>query len=372
MHSPYPLVDVLRALAALTVVLYHVIELGQWSSFPSTGAWLVFRIGWIGVDCFFVISGFVIALSAVREYQRQPIGYWRSFAIRRLTRIAPLYLLTCTLYLFLVHPQQLQQSWQALLANVLSHALFVHNLHPQTIYAMNGPSWSIGLEMQFYALVMLITPWLARVSIWRMVASLALFAWGYRYAITWFLPPGQADPQLQQIYTVQLPGTLDQFALGMAFGLAIARNEGRLAALLQPAWRNCLMWSALAVVLSVPAWMIFWRHPGYWNEIGMVVFWRTLLAAVFVCALGAVMTFPYARLRALRPLCYLGEISYGIYLWHMLVLLTLIELPQLRGTPLLAKTFVGTVVLASMSWHLFERPLLDKVKRRPGPGRSAC
>lgn len=363
LSSPYPLIDALRALAAITVVWYHVIEVGQWSTFPHTGPALIMRIGWIGVDCFFVISGFVITLSALKDQQRQPDGYWKAFAMRRLARIVPLYALTCVMYVLLVRPQLLQAPLLEQVRQWLSHALFVHNLHASTAHTINGPNWSIGLEMQFYLLVMLLAPWLARTASWRMVIVLVVVAWGYRYGVTFVQKPGEAGPYLQSLYTVQLPGTLDQFALGMALGMAVARG-GRLMAWLQPGWRPFLAWASGCVVLGVAAWQIFWSHPEYWNTLGMIVFWRTLLGAVFACALAAAMSFPLASAMVLRPLCYLGKISYGIYLWHMLVLLTLLELPELRGAPLLVKVLAGTVLLASISWHFFERPVLERVRQR--------
>jgi len=64
-HTVFPAVDVLRGIAALLVLGYHVVEIGKWASFPVTGPALLVRVGWIGVDMFFVISGFVIGLSTL-------------------------------------------------------------------------------------------------------------------------------------------------------------------------------------------------------------------------------------------------------------------------------------------------------------------
>ena len=106
----YPLIDVLRGFAALIVVFYHVIEVGAWKDFPTTGLAMLPRIGWIGVDLFFVISGFVIGKTAMEGYAKG--GNWRAiYTNRRIRRIAPLYLATMVCYLFLVHPNVLLQGW---------------------------------------------------------------------------------------------------------------------------------------------------------------------------------------------------------------------------------------------------------------------
>jgi len=73
----FPLVDALRGIAALLVLIYHVIEISGWQSFPSTGPALLFRIGWIGVDLFFVISGLVIGRAAIIGISTQPSS-WKS------------------------------------------------------------------------------------------------------------------------------------------------------------------------------------------------------------------------------------------------------------------------------------------------------
>jgi peptidoglycan/LPS O-acetylase OafA/YrhL len=140
----FPNINLLRAFAALLVLVYHVIELGPWPDFPSSGPLLTFRAGWVGVDLFFVISGFVIGLSAIRLYRDGDSDYRRTFMRRRLARIVPLYLVTCVAFLILVQPAVLSLPWPKLLVQFASHLLFLHNLHPALHGAINGPNWSVA------------------------------------------------------------------------------------------------------------------------------------------------------------------------------------------------------------------------------------
>jgi peptidoglycan/LPS O-acetylase OafA/YrhL len=74
----FPGLDLLRGFAAISVVIYHVVELFDWQRL--SGDILVcrwFRVGWMGVDLFFVISGFVVTLSALKLFERNPAG-WRA------------------------------------------------------------------------------------------------------------------------------------------------------------------------------------------------------------------------------------------------------------------------------------------------------
>ena len=69
----------------------------------------------------------------------------------------------------------------------------------------------------------------------------------------------------------------------------------------------------------------------------------------------------------MRPFRYLGEISYGIYLWHLPVLLTLLEKTTWQGGRLLGATMIFTIILASLSWHGFEKLWLTKSNEKVKP-----
>lgn len=353
----YPLIDALRGFAALWVVFFHVIGVGDWKDFPTTGIALLPRIGWLGVDLFLVISGFVIGRSAIEGFNAG--GAWRSsYTERRLRRIVPLYILTLACSAILVQPAVLRQGWTSVL-DVAAHLLFLHNLAPTTHGSINGPSWSIALEMQFYALMLLATPWIARSPWWKVVTVWAGLAIAWRYGTTVVLPPGSANPHFQFMASTQLPGVLDEFVAGI--GLAKLAMAGKLN--YRP-WRM-LAWVLAAVVLLGAAWTaLFTTQPGFWSHHGMVILWRSLLAAGLVSTLACVVMLPGDGGWMTRPLRYLGEISYGIYLWHFPVLLTLIAHTPLKGWALLLATLASTLALAALSWHGFEKFWL---RPRPAP-----
>ena len=362
----YPLIDVIRAAAALLVLVYHVIALGQWSSFPNSLWTAPFQYGWIGVDLFLVVSGFVITLSAARARLRQPHAFRWPFMQRRLSRLVPLYALSSVVFIFLVRPDLLLGSAAGMARQVLSHVFFLQNLSPDTHGVINGVTWSLALEMQFYIALILSIGWLLRLGALRSLALMMGVAWAWRFGTTLFLVPGEAAAHLQVIYTTELPGTLDAFGIGIALALAVFKGEGFGAGRLKAGWGNFALWLGLATCLITLAGAVLLRHGGnYWTLPGMVIFWRTLLAMGFGASLAAIITCPLKGAGILRPVRYLGQISYGIYLWHMPVLLVLLTQPSLRGSRLLACTLIGAISLASLSWHLMESHWANTDRQRP-------
>ncbi len=343
----FPLIDVLRGLAALLVVFYHVLAYREWVNFPSTGLGKLPMTGWVGVDLFFVISGFVIGKAAMEASQSgKPWRY--DYCERRLRRIAPLYVATLVLYLVLVKPDLLHQGWTSVY-QIGMHLGFVHNLWHQTHGSINSPNWSVGLEMQFYVLMAVCAPWLARAAGWKIFVTWTSIAIIWRYGTTLVLPPGSSMPMLQFIYTSQLPGVLDEFVFGICVAKLLQANA------LKFAWSRFIAWVLTALGLLSLAWITVPPEVMYWKDPTAIVFWRPLACAGFAALLVCLVMIPSSGGRLLRPFRYLGEISYGIYLWHMPVLLTLLRETPWQGVQLLAATMGCTTILASLSWHGFER-----------------
>ncbi len=359
----YPLIDVLRGFAALSVVVYHVIAHFDWTDFPSDGLLVWFRIGWMGVDLFFVISGVVISLSAFALIDKMGGSFHREFAERRLRRIVPLHYLTCFVFLVFVTPEILG-AFNAKM-NIFSHLGFFHNLSTNFAGAINGPNWSVAVEVQFYLLILILAPVL-RTCRWWLIPAVALpIAWAWRYGAFAMVPiDGTVGPYFRFWASTQLPGTLDQFAAGVLLARFLRwGGPERLFPALSPALRATFAVAAASVLIWIML-QVFWPRASFWDLAGMVVFWRTFAAFAFAAVILAACTLNFAGLiRWTAPLRYLGTISYGIYLWHLSVILSLKRAGLFQSQSALIAVLVCTLILAIGSWHLFEKPLLVRRKK---------
>jgi peptidoglycan/LPS O-acetylase OafA/YrhL len=348
-------INLLRAFAALAVVVFHVVEHSRWSDFPREGLLSTFRAGWLGVDLFFTVSGFVIGYSALILYRADPARFQRRYWARRLTRILPLYLLTLALWIALCWPGFFDMPWQAWARHLGSHLAFVHSFWPDTFGSIDGANWSLALEMHFYLAVALLVPWIARTPGWRIWLYGALVAWAWRaFTLTRY---GGYDEWLLFTRTSQLPGVLDEFCAGIFLAkLVIERPVAS-----RGAW---LPWLAGAAVLGTATMSVFWRHAAYWEFPFMVLFWRTALGAFFLCVLAAAVRLPQALAsRWMAPVNALGEVSYGIYLWHLFAVELFVHAWGMERMPALLAVLALTLALSIASWTLLEKPAMRLARR---------
>ena len=355
-----PNVDKLRGFAAMSVVLYHVIELTQWTGYPVDGLYYWGRIGWMGVDIFFVISGFVISLSAWSLFDRYGGSWSQYYWQRRLTRILPLYLVTMGVFITLVQPQWLSIAPAKAAWHGITHLLFVHNLFPGTHGSINGANWSIGVEMQFYLLVCILLPWIVRVSLPKLLATFFAIAWAWRLAMYFFFRECDVNTLFQ--YTTQLPGMLDEFALGIVLCKIVVDSRYKKVAGFfanHPVTISLVGVAYCAVMLNV-----FMANAIYWNNAWMVICFRTAIGVAGFALLIIVMNWPW-RVPCLfsRPFDFIGEISYGLYLWHLPVILSLQRTDSFGGVVFLAKTVLATTLLATLSYFIFERQWMRNVRK---------
>ncbi|MEO8675904.1 MAG: acyltransferase [Casimicrobiaceae bacterium] len=361
MNERFENINLLRAFAALAVVVYHVITFMNWEAFPFGGPLLVFRIGWVGVDLFFVISGYVITRSALALWRRDGSNFRQDFWARRLSRIVPLYLLTCALWIVFFKQDFFDHGQGRWLVQVGTHLTFTHSFFPTTFDSIDGVNWTLALEMQFYLLVAVFVAWIARAPGWRIWLFCMLIAWTWRGAIFYFY--GHLTPGLLFMRLMQLPGVLDEFGAGIFLAKLLDPRPS-------PTRLAGLIWVAAAIAAGTACFGIYWAHAEYWDNRAMIIFWRTSLGTFFLCVVAAAIHLPsIAKTWPLRPVWYLGVVSYGVYLWHMFAVKLCLMIPDVTPLQALGITLGLTVLLAAMSWHFFEKPILDFGRRFHG--RSA-
>jgi peptidoglycan/LPS O-acetylase OafA/YrhL len=132
---------------------------------------------------------------------------------------------------------------------------------------------------------------------------------------------------------------------------------------------------ALAALAWGVAWNIYWSHANYWDNWRMVTFWRTSLAFATASTVACLVTLPldvkHWSTLPLRLVNHLGEVSYGLYLWHIMVVLTLMRHFGLREWHLLIGTLGISYALAVASWYGFERWASRKARAAHDQGRWA-
>lgn len=312
--------DGLRGLAVAMVLIHHLHEYvprlwpGQ-AAFGISGPLAhAMSFLWAGVDLFYVLSGFFIASAVLRPKEWQPLAFIKS----RLTRILPAYYISMVVAVLLLNLDLLSgmQGW----VNIAMHLLMLHTMQEWTLFAINGPYWTLGVEFGFYLFMLAFAPvWRTRQG-WVML--LLMLAVCYVWKASALL--GHAAPAQRFFWSAQLPGALDEFALGMA--VALARDRGWLDRLLPRA----SLWGAILAVLGTLIFLACIRHltrlqTDYWMHWNTVLFIRTLLGLGFALLIAAFLLLARGPvlpwLVRWSGLGWLGAVSYSAYLYHVPVIL---------------------------------------------------
>jgi peptidoglycan/LPS O-acetylase OafA/YrhL len=331
-----------------------------------------------GVAVFFVISGTVLYLPyarAIRDRERLPD--WRAYAARRVARIVPAYWLALTA--FALGP---------FAAGVLGpHAWSYYGLSQiydsGTLFSGLGVAWSLCVEVSFYAMLPVFARAAAgladRAGPRRAVrAQLALIALAglstlvLRGALAGSLTAPIAGRGLT--LSVGLPGFLDWFAVGMGLAVFVAEWEAGRARAGVPAALATRPGLSLALGLSAFAVGIPAQHGD------MFLPWYGLLTHVALGVGSGLLVLAaigldhhpgkghWARLLRTPWLVWMGTVSYGIYLWHLVVLKLISQQPEARMLPsaiiLWLAVVGGALALGAASWYLVERPVQRAIGSR--------
>lgn len=341
-----PELDALRGLAIIGVVLHHSPALEQIS-----GLGPILGLSFAAVDLLLVISGFLFTMVFL-EHDARDVRTYFCFLMRRALRIAPVYYVSLLIAVVVAVWQGSPPHWQA-----LTHSLvFLQNLplywaETAPVIEPFAPSWAVAVVVQFALVWPLLIGWLGRraimpLSVLILVAGLASRANGYPYQLLLTRGDGLA---LGAILAV------------LAHGGALDRHRTRFAL----AFMALGMMAVGALFWMQPLAMAIGEHwPGLSAGSMIIAAMLTCTNLAVACLTGLILCYagrPSLSLLRGGPLCVLGVISLGIYLYHPIYFYVLrVSVPDGRQT--LAQTalvYAATLVTANVSWRVLEEPFLE-------------
>jgi peptidoglycan/LPS O-acetylase OafA/YrhL len=355
--------DGLRGVAVLLVLWYHIWQI-SWLPAPLSSLQFIPETGFIGVDLFFFLSGFVIVYPFLKAQQSdRPPPSWGHFYYRRAIKILPSYLLSIVVLIAVGYAHF--ASWSEALRDIMTHLLFIHTWWSDTYGAINGVLWTLAVEVEFYVVFPLLW-WFFRRNPWITAAILVAVSLAFREYAQACCTHTSAPLMINN-----LPGYVDVFAFGMLSAYLYLRLQS--AAELRHARHTATVLALGGIALAWFELQQLWQMrvladwPTAWE-----VHHRSVIAAAFcLIAVGSLLGLAvWRRVLSSRLLLFFGAISYNLYLYHQAVARLLLQwhIPPYRGTNehadprwQIAYTFVAVIITtlqAAVITYAFERPLL--------------
>jgi len=385
-----PAIEGLRGVAVLWVMAFHfvVVRDGKFDDafIALLKSWtpldVLVRNGYLGVDLFFLITGFLLTLPWFRHADAGLAAPdWRKFYARRARRILPAYYVQLVFLFFVVLPLLFPGLWvqstPMVVGNLGAHATFLHYTNPLTSASMtlNGALWTLAIEMQYYLLVPLVAPLFVKWP-WRSLLGAFLVAAGWRWLAEHHLDAlvavylkmvahaGVTESGIRHLLGTQLPAWALHFALGILAGRAWMLRRNKMIA-------GSGRWVPVGVAAAscVALYAVLRNGTSLLGQLGWAAF-PVVLAAGF----AAIVSWPsdlLSKVAASWPLSALGRISYSAYLYHLpLLLLFNAFLPSVTGgfAPVLWMTIV--VLVSAASFRLVEMRYLSRGVPREAPAKA--
>ena len=345
--------DGIRAIAVVGVLVYH----SGVTLFPG---------GFLGVDVFFVLSGFLITSLLLEQLESRGTVSFRCFYAGRARRLLPplaVLLLLCSVLVLTVARDAAAQFREHAVAAFFYVTNWAFIAQDQSYFeAMGRPAllqhlWSLAVEEQFYLLWPLMLYGLYRWS-GRYAVGVAAFAGALASTVlmtSWAVfadMPASADAS--RLYF----GT-DTHCMGLLLGAAVATvwRPTRLSEHLGPAQRtglNVIGWLGVAGILAA---FVLVREDSVWLYRGG--FLVVAVVSVAAVAMAAHPAISFGGILGREPLRYLGRRSYGLYLYHWPIFLVLrpgVDLP-FDGIPVIVVRLGLTLVVAELSYRFVEMPI---------------
>jgi len=341
--------DGLRGISIILVLAQHL-GVHQWlpEGFARTVYHALFT-GEAGVNVFFALSGLLITRLLLREQRATGTLDLRKFYIRRFLRLLPPMVVFIAITAALGAAGRIHLWWPGLLVSFL----YLYNFIPKTVFqGALSHTWSLAVEEQFYLFWPFVLRALRRRTTVLVAVSIVLVS---AVAYLWFpvmtIPGSASGLRLDNVFHVR------RLFIPAVSGIMI----GSLAAVLlheRPAHvaRWCVRWWWPATTLLLYVLPLGW--PGILAPLGVMP--QAIAVSMLLLWLMHHQSAPLAAALELKPLAYVGRISYGLYIYHVIFMGTGPGQGQIPWFPL---NVLASVAFAALSYEVMERRLL-KLKER--------
>jgi len=336
-HQINPLTST-RAIAAIFVVIHHF---GH-DVYPFSKFAKFFHNGNVSVSYFFVLSGFVLYIT----YKDKHIQY-SDYLKRRIGRIVPVYLLALFLFICVVHHFPGYSFSHDSIIEIIISGLFLQAFIPHYPLTLNLPAWTISVEMFFYMLFPLFLLFQKRHIKGFIGTTVVLYVLSQSFHL-WSIPiKGSLGDNVIDTLFFNPVIHINQFLIGMVGGYLFGKVS---APSPKYAWLSFL--SFILIIL-----LIAFRPDNISYQVG-------LIAPVFMIFILSIAASDPKFLN-FKPLVFLGEISYGIYILQFPVYYFLAFVnSKYTGIPDTYFFYIALCMLilaASLSYLVFEKPLRDRI-----------
>lgn len=360
----FPNLNGVRFLAALVVIIHHVEMTKHWFGLPNiyTNSFVGGIFGQLGIILFFVLSGFLITYLLLEEQRRSGTISIKDFYIRRILRIWPVYYLVVLLSLFVFPgisfldiPGFTEHMPEGFLYKCIAYLTFLPNVayavYEHIPYATQ--TWSVGVEEQFYLIWPVLMHWaLKKKKVMPMLlGTIAVYlAIKTAFVVNYIQSPGDVVAEKAWLFVDHF--SIDCMAIGGIGAYLLFYNKKKALNILFNKYLQAALYIILAII-TVKGWVLPWYNKE----------WYALIFMVLVLNLAAnnksLVTLEF------KPLNYLGKISYGLYMYHNLVLTVVLKIIMMYNLADLGNAWVNiafhivalalTVVVSGVSYEYFEK-----------------
>lgn len=342
-----PELDGMRGFAILAVMLFH-------AGVPFLNG------GFIGVDIFFVLSGFLITSLIINEYDATSRLNLKNFYVRRLLRLGPALLVLLLIFSFLSVVFLSKDKAQANLVDSLISLFYMSNwarafsIHPPDYL---GHTWSLSIEEQFYilwppTLLALLRTFDNRWIIAFVAFLIAMSSWMLRIYLIHF------GVSFERLYN-GLDTRADTLMIGCVLGIILSAGllSNRVQLILSK-WISMLSPVAILSLILISLNMTWKNNQLYfWVFFAVEILTATLILHLFINRNSVIH-----KIFSMRCIVWIGSISYGLYLWHYPIFVAMVRLKFSR-LEVITYGFIMTFVVSTLSFYILEKPVL-KFKRQ--------